>query len=201
MPDLSEQRTDHELLAAHVAGDPDAFAVIFQRHADRLWSVALRTAGCPEDASDALQDAMISAYRRAGSFRGDAAVTTWLHRIVVNACLDLHRKRRNRPSTTWIETLHDQVDDGEDPIVNRELRLELERALARLPEDQRAAIVLVDVEGYSVAETAQILDCPVGTVKSRCSRGRARLAEDLAQLRNYSETSSVQTEKPGGDRA
>src|SRR5258707_2315844 len=85
--------SDADLLRRHVAGDPDAFGELFLRHRDRLWAVAVRTLADPEEAADALQDAMISAFRRAGSFRGDSAVTTWLHRIVVNACLD--RLRRN----------------------------------------------------------------------------------------------------------
>mgnify|MGYP000998739669 FL=1 len=88
IPSTDVEPTDHELLQAHVEGDPEAFGVLFRRHRDRLWAVALRTMGNPDDAADGLQDGMISAYRRAGSFRGDAAVTTWLHRVVVNACLD-----------------------------------------------------------------------------------------------------------------
>ena len=81
---------DRELMALHVEGNPDAFGEIFRRHRDRLWAVALRTIGDPEEAADAVQDGLISAYRNASSYRGDAAVTTWLHRIVVNACLDRH---------------------------------------------------------------------------------------------------------------
>ncbi len=80
-----------------MAGDPDAFGRLFLRHRDRLWAVAIRTLGDPEEAADALQDAMISAFRRAGSFRGDSAVTTWLHRIVVNASLDRLRRKAARP--------------------------------------------------------------------------------------------------------
>ena len=89
---------DRALLAAHVAGDADAFAEIVRRHRDRLWAVALRTTGDREEASDAVQDALISAFRRAETFRGDAQVTTWLHRIVVNACLDRMRRRKTRPT-------------------------------------------------------------------------------------------------------
>ena len=189
--------TDAELLAAHVAGDADAFGELFTRHRDRLWAVALRTSGSPEDAADALQEAMIAAFRRAGSFRGDAAVTTWLHRIVVNACLDQHRRRKSRPTTTWIESLHEREYDRDD-VANRELQIELERALATLPDDQRAAIVLVDVEGYSVDETARILDCAPGTVKSRCSRGRARLAARLLEVRNPDGGGSVLPPRHGG---
>lgn len=190
-------RTDQALWDASVAGDADAFGELFTRHRDRLWAVALRTSGSPEDAADALQEAMIAAFRRAGSFRGDAAVTTWLHRIVVNACLDQHRRRKSRPTTTWIESLHEREYDRDD-VANRELQIELERALATLPDDQRAAIVLVDVEGYSVEETARILDCAPGTVKSRCSRGRARLAARLLEVRNPDGGGSVLPPRQGG---
>jgi RNA polymerase sigma-70 factor (ECF subfamily) len=191
--------TDHELLQAHVDGDPDAFAVLFRRHRDRLWAVALRTMGNPEDAADGLQDGMIAAYRRAGSFRGDAAVTTWLHRVVVNACLDRIRAAKVRRAGPLPEDLDDFGDRGSlltatteaaDPadlaVVQERRQLVLD-ALDQLPSDQKAALILVDMEGYPVAEVAQMLDCAVGTVKSRCSRGRARLATMLGVLR------------PGGD--
>lgn len=190
---MSEQ-SDAELLAAHCAGDPDAFAEIVRRHRDRLWAVALRTTGNPEEASDALQDALISAYRRADSFRGDSAVTTWLHRIVVNASLDRLRRRSVR---TWVplpdegagESPAALIDDSPraDPRAaaeSSETVREVRAALDTLPPDQRAAIVLVDLEGWSVEEAARVLECPTGTVKSRCFRGRAKLAERLAHLRN-----------------
>lgn len=180
--------TDAELLRAHVDGDPDAFATLFHRHRDRLWAVALRTTGNREDAADGLQDGLVAAYRRAGSFRGDAAVTTWLHRVVVNACLDRMRRRRARPTVPLPEEDAESgsrgLADPRDDLDAFELRMEIERALAALPDDQRAAIVLVDVEGWSVAEAAEALGVPEGTVKSRCSRGRARLAVALAGLRN-----------------
>ena len=186
--------TDAELLAAHCAGDPDAFTEIVRRHRDRLWAVALRTTGNPEEASDALQDALISAYRRADSFRGDSAVTTWLHRIVVNASLDRLRRRAVR---TWVPLPEEGAGEGSAKLVDdhrladpraaaetSETVREVRAALDTLPPDQRAAIVLVDLEGWSVEEAARMLDCPTGTVKSRCFRGRARLAERLAHLRN-----------------
>lgn len=180
---------DAQLLAAHVDGDPNAFDVLFQRHRDRLWAVALRTMCDPEEAADALQEAMIAAFRRAGGFRGDAQVTTWLHRIVVNACLD--RIRRNRVRRA--EPLPDDVDrelelaDGTDVtegLERDEVREQVLAALAQLGADQRAALVLVDVEGYSVEQAARMLGCATGTVKSRCSRGRGRLALLLAPLRD-----------------
>ncbi|GAB3966363.1 hypothetical protein GCM10027615_13490 [Plantactinospora veratri] len=92
------ERSDAELLRAHVDGDRDAFATLFHRHRDRLWAVALRTVSDREEAADALQDALLSAHRSAARFRGEAAVTTWLHRIVVNACLDRIRRRQAHPT-------------------------------------------------------------------------------------------------------
>ena len=183
---------DRELLAAHVAGQTGAFGELFGRHRDRLWAVALRTTGNPEDAADGLQDAMVSAYRRAASFRGDSAVTTWLHRVVVNACLDRLRAAKVRRTHPLPDDVDDHLGAGRSPgeapeqpdaaSVRAEERRAVLAALASLPAEQRAAVVLVDMEGYPVAEAARILDCPVGTVKSRCSRARARLAVVLAPL-------------------
>ncbi|HEU5418069.1 MAG TPA: RNA polymerase sigma factor SigM [Streptosporangiaceae bacterium] len=179
--------SDAELLHQHIAGDPDAFGIIFSRHRDRLWAVAIRTLGDPEEAADALQDAMISAFRRAGSFRGDSAVTTWLHRIVVNACLDRLRRRAARPATTGtdeqaLEALAGSRGRG-DPAADSDVSLDVMAALRMLPPDQQAALVLVDMLGYPVADAAQVLGVSAGTVKSRCSRGRARLLPHLTHLR------------------
>ena len=170
---------DAALLRAHVRGDPNAFGELVRRHRDRLWAVALRTLGDREEAADALQDALISAFRSADRFRGDAAVTTWLHRIVVNACLDRIRRRQARPSVPLADH-----EPGAVPAVDSDTALDVRAALARLPAEQRIAVVLVDVQGYSVAEAAAVLQVPEGTVKSRCARGRARLAALLGYLRN-----------------
>ena len=200
-PEKSGERSDADLLAAHVAGDPDAFGQLFARHRDRLWAVALRTMGNPEDAADGLQDGLIAAYRRAGSFRGEAQVTTWLHRVMVNACLDRLRAMRVRRADALPDDLEDRPDRGSvltsdprDPageVVADEQRRRVLGALAELPAEQRAALVLVDMEGYSVAEVAEMLDCAPGTVKSRCSRGRSRLASLLADLRPAPEGDSA----------
>jgi RNA polymerase sigma-70 factor, ECF subfamily len=172
---------DRALLAAHVAGDPDAFGELVRRHRDRLWAVALRTTGDREDAADALQEALVSAYRAAASYRGEAAVTTWLHRIVVNACLDALRRRTARRSVPLSDE-DVRLADPTDVLGDRETSLVVAQALDTLPPDQRAAIVLVDLQGHSVDEAARILDCATGTVKSRCSRGRARLAPLLRPM-------------------
>ncbi|WP_405714636.1 MULTISPECIES: RNA polymerase sigma factor SigM [unclassified Streptomyces] len=185
----SEPLSDSDLLARHVAGDPDAFGELVRRHRDRLWAVAIRTLGDREEAADAVQDALVSAFRAAHTFRGQSAVTTWLHRITVNACLDRVRKaatRRTAPvdDTERFEQLMEPHESAEAPAERQDLHRELLAALATLPAEQRAALVLVDMQGYPVAEAARILDVPTGTVKSRCARGRARLAPLLTHLRS-----------------
>jgi RNA polymerase sigma-70 factor (ECF subfamily) len=174
----SAPATDAELLAAHVDGDADAFGELVRRHRDRLWAVALRTLGDREEAADAVQEALLSAFRRADTFRGEAAVTTWLHRIVVNACLDRVRRRASRP-TTPLDDL-DPAAPGDGPAT-AEQRIDIARALATLPEGQRVALVLVDMQGLPVSQVAEIMGVAEGTVKSRCARGRSALAPLLRQ--------------------
>jgi RNA polymerase sigma-70 factor, ECF subfamily len=174
--DRDDGRDDATLLAAHVAGDADAFAVLVRRHRDRLWAVALRTMRDPGEAADALQDALLSAFRNAAGYRGDAAVTTWLHRVVVNACLDRMRRRAVRPAAPLGDT---DVPTGRDEHSALESRLVIQAALARLPDAQRVAIVLVDLQDLSVTEAAAFLGVAEGTIKSRCSRGRLALARLL----------------------
>ena len=173
LQDLTEL-PDRELLAAHCACDPDAFGELFRRHRDRMWAVALRTVRDPELAADAVQEAFLAAYRRADSFRGEAAVTTWLHRIVVNACLD--RLRRIKPTVELPDADLSVLADSHDHHAGVEVRLDVRRALDQLPEGQRMALILVDMHGMSVVEAASVLDVAEGTIKSRCARGRTAMA-------------------------
>jgi RNA polymerase sigma-70 factor (ECF subfamily) len=200
-PDDGE-RGDAELLQAHVAGDRDAFAALFHRHRDRLWAVALRTCADREEAADALQDALLSAHRAAARFRGEAAVTTWLHRIVVNACLDRIRRRQAHPTVPLPDSTRptgaSRWAGGVEPAApatDHDTTLVVRQALAELPMEQRAALVLVDLQGYPVAEVAEILGVAEGTVKSRCARGRARLAVLLGHLRS---DGARRSPEPGG---
>ena len=200
--------SDAILLRRHADGDPDAFGALFKRHSGRLWAVALRVTCDPDDAADALQDAMISAFRRAADFRGDSAVTTWLHRIVVNASLDLLRRRSAR-SVGWSGDPDElpvpeprQVLDGPS---GTDTRLDVDAALRLLPPPQRAALVLVDMLGYSVADASAILGISEGTVKSRCARGRTKLLPHLSHLRgnhprerNQPAADGVSVEQGGG---
>ncbi|WP_406393682.1 RNA polymerase sigma factor SigM [Streptomyces sp. NBC_00887] len=183
--------SDQDLLAQHVAGEPYAFGELVRRHRDRLWAVALRTLGDREEAADAVQDALISAFRAAHTFRGQSAVTTWLHRITVNACLDRARKAASRKTAPVddaerLDQLLEPHESAEAPAERQDLHRELLAALSTLPTEQRAALVLVDMQAYPVAEAARILDVPTGTVKSRCARGRARLLPLLTHLRSNS---------------
>lgn len=174
MADL-EGADDRALMARHVAGDADAFGELFRRHRDRLWAVAVRTTGDRELAADCVQEGFINAFRRAESYRGDAAVSTWLHRIVVNACLD--RLRRERDVLRRAGDAADiDVIDTHDRHDEAETGLDVRAALARLPEHHRVVLVLVDMHGMPVADAAETLGVAVGTVKSRCARGRTALA-------------------------
>jgi RNA polymerase sigma-70 factor, ECF subfamily len=200
--------SDLTLLRRHADGDVDAFGLLFTRHKDRLWAVALRIACNPDDAADALQEAMISAFRRASDFRGESAVTTWLHRIVVNASLDLLRRRGTR-TVSWSgdpdELPIPEASRGVDSASRTDSRLDVDAALGMLPPPQRASLVLVDMLGYSVADAAAILGVSEGTVKSRCARGRMKLLPYLSHLRtdyprkgNQPLADGVSSEQGGG---
>jgi RNA polymerase sigma-70 factor, ECF subfamily len=164
---------DRELLSTHCAGDPDAFGELFRRHRDQMWALAVRITRDPELAADAVQEAFIAAFRGADSFRGEAAVTTWLHRIVVNSCLD--RLRRIKPVAHLPDADLSVLPDPRDHHHSVDVRLDIRAALDQLPEGQRMALVLVDMHGLPVAEAASILNIAEGTVKSRCARGRAAM--------------------------
>jgi RNA polymerase sigma-70 factor (ECF subfamily) len=198
-----QQPSDSELLRRHVAGDNEAFGELFRRHRDRLWAVALRTVCDPEEAADALQDAMVSAFRRAADFRGDAAVTTWLHRIVVNASLDRLRRRAARPTTSGgsEEAFEALATRDDDPARASDTRLDIDAALRILPPPQRAALVVVDMLGFSIDDAAAVLGISPGTVKSRCARARARLLPHVAHLRAGGNRSASESVSPaqGGD--
>lgn len=183
---FGREDSDAELLAAHVAGHRYAFNELFLRHHRQLYRLARLTSHTPEDAADALQEAMLSAHRNAGSFRYDAAVGSWLHRIVVNACLDRLRRAKAQP-TIPLEDVY--------PVADRTAQIEtailVQRALMRLPIEQRATVVAVDMQGYSIADAAVLLGVPEGTIKSRCARGRSRLAGLLGYLNTDAESRSA----------
>lgn len=180
---MAEPERDEDLVRRFLAGDTSAFGVLVERHQTRVYNVCLRILGDPDDARDASQDAFVSALRRLGQFRGDAAFTTWLHRVAVNACYDVLRARRRRP---LLQVAHGEVEadleprtpspDHADRIAGS---IDAAAALARVPEEFRVALVLADVQDLPYEQIGRILDVPVGTVKSRVHRGRLALAKAL----------------------
>ncbi|GAB11715.1 RNA polymerase ECF-type sigma factor SigM [Gordonia araii NBRC 100433] len=177
-----EHFSDAQLLEAHVNGHRRAFTLLVRRHHDRMAAVAYRTMNDPQEVPDALQDAWTKAHEMAAQFRADSQVSSWLHRIVVNACLDRMRRSRVR-GAKLVPEFDAQLADPCDRTRDVDLAISINRAMRLLPEDQRRAILLVDVEGYSVAETAELLGVATGTIKSRCARGRLRLSVMLRSLR------------------
>src|SRR5438045_1062825 len=157
-PQPRDPRDDGALLRAHAAGDGDAFAELVRRHRDRRWAVALRTLGDREEAADALQDALISAYRSAHRFRGDSAVTTWLHRIVVNACLDRARRRGARPARGADLARPPDCPAGRRATAERAQVVELVRTA---PAGGRAHEVLAAAQPRLDAALAGLADEPI----------------------------------------
>lgn len=179
---MTDPGSDGALVRRFLDGDAAAFGTLVERHQARVYNVCLRILGDPDSARDAAQETFVSALRKLRGFRGDAAFTTWLHRVAVNACYDELRRQRRRPM------LHVAADDDRtrepgpptpDPADEVAGTLDVAAALARVPEDFRVALVLADVQDLPYEEIARILDTPVGTVKSRVHRGRIALAREL----------------------
>jgi RNA polymerase sigma-70 factor (ECF subfamily) len=169
---------DAVLVRRVVDGDQGAFTELVQRHEGRVFAVALRMLGREEDALDAAQDAFLTVFRKAGQFRGESAFTTWLHRITVNACYDILRKRARQPLLRAVGDDEREAEPGppaEDHAAAVAGGIDAERALAEVPEDFRAVLILADVHDLAYDEIATILEIPTGTVKSRLHRGRAAL--------------------------
>ena len=180
---MIEPPADDELVRRSLAGDPAAFPELMQRHQHRVFSVCLRVLGDREDAADAVQDAFLSALRKLGQFRGDALFTTWLHRIAVNACYDILRKRRRQPMLHLAEDPDGPEREEGEPVLDHAEEvagtLDAAAALVHVPEEFRVALVLADVQDMPYEEIARVLDVPIGTVKSRVHRGRLALARAM----------------------
>jgi RNA polymerase sigma-70 factor (ECF subfamily) len=177
---------DLELAARLKAGDLKAFEDAYRQHGTRLYNVALRMLGQPADAEDALQEIFLQAFRKAGSFKGEASLGTWLYRLAMNLCLDRLRsrtakddRRTDRLDGTEVIEPHAH-EDGAALAVSR---VDLERAIARLPDGYRAAFVLHDVEGFEHREVGTILGISEGTSKSQVHKARLKLRQLLAPTR------------------
>ena len=178
------------LVARSREGDLTAFNALVAAHQDGVYNLCLRMLASPQAAEDATQEVFLAAYRNIQRFRG-GVFRAWLLRIAANACTDELRRRRRRPqisldaddSAGSAFDLPDTSSSPEEWALRREMVSHIQAALMRLPTDQRAAVVLRDVQGLSYEETAEILDVSLGTVKSRLSRGRARLRGFLLEER------------------
>ena len=175
------ERADEQLLQDAANGDQGAFTTLMRRHEDKIFALAMRMTGDRADALDATQDTFISAFRQAGKFRGDSQFSTWLYRVGVNACNDLLRKRSRTPRPSSDEMPIGEPAGGPGVAEGAALRIDLSRALALLPDDYREAVALHDLGGVPYEDIAQMTGVAIGTVKSRISRGRRRLAEILEQ--------------------
>lgn len=171
------EETDDELIRRHLSGDRAAFGALVERHQRRVYNLAYRMVGRPEDAADATQDAFVRCMQKLEGFKGISSFTTWMHRVTVNTCYDLLRKRsreipvdeEERPETA---APGDVADESATAI-------DVQRALLKVPEEFRAVLVLHDVQGVPYEAIAEALGVPLGTVKSRLHRGRVSLAKAL----------------------
>jgi RNA polymerase sigma-70 factor (ECF subfamily) len=173
---------DDVLVRRIVDGDQGAFTELVRRHEGRVFAVAMRMLGREEDALDAAQDAFLTVYRKAEQFRGESAFTTWLHRITVNACYDILRKKARQPLLRAVGDDEREAEPGppvEDHAAAVAGGIDVERALREIPDDFRAVLILADVHDLSYEEIATILEIPTGTVKSRLHRGRAALGRAM----------------------
>ena len=179
---MTEPERDDELVRRFRAGEADAFTALVQRHQQRVYSLCVRVLGDTDAAADVAQDTFLTVLRKIDGFRGEAAFTTWLHRVAVNACYDELRRKQRRPM------LHVAADDGREhepgpPVPDHADEVAGARdaawALTRIPEEFRVALVLADVHDMAYEQIAQVLDVPIGTVKSRVHRGRLALGKAM----------------------
>ncbi|MBA3296593.1 MAG: RNA polymerase sigma factor [Acidobacteria bacterium] len=182
-PVLAGRAADLALVERCRKGDLAAFEEIYRAHAGRLYSLAWRMLGNPADAEDLLQEIFLSAHRKLDGFRGESALGTWLYRLATNQCLD-HLRSRTAKSKQVTDTIEDDLslsDTGSRSIADRAVaKVDLERAIALLPEGARAAFVLHDVDGMEHREVAAALGIAEGTSKSQVHKARLRLRTLLA---------------------
>jgi RNA polymerase sigma-70 factor, ECF subfamily len=178
---MSEEgrQVDTELVARCRAGDLSAFEDLYRQHATRLYNLAYRMVGNPDDADDLLQEVFLTAYRKLDTFRGASALGTWLYRLAMNVCLDRLRSKASRQ-----ESVTDELDEGlghASPGLSQVTKMDLERAIASLPEGSRAAFLLHDVEGFDHMEVGRILGIAEGTSKSQVHKAPLRIREYLGK--------------------
>jgi len=181
---------DSELIKWSKKGDLDSFNRLVESYQKAVYNLALRMLSDRQAAEDASQEAFFSAWRGIGDFRG-GNFKAWMLRITANVCRDHLRKRKRNPTSSLEELsmefeLSNSTESPEDYALRLEVRTQIQRGLASLPSEQRLAVVLSDIQGLSYEEIAQVMGCSLGTVRSRLSRGRARLRDYLVQKGTFS---------------
>src|SRR5262245_15622021 len=181
--------TDEELVARAVGGDADSFNELIRRWERPIYALAYRQIGREEDARDVCQETFLRAYRALPGFRGQAKFSSWLYRIALNLCRDWIRRERRTPVVQAPEDVdlielaaeREPSESIEDRVARHDLSRAVERALALLPEEQRTAIVLKEYQGLTFQEIADMVGCPLSTVKTRLYQGLAVLRRELAR--------------------
>ena len=192
-----DMRSDEELMHDYLAGEKNAIAILLERRRDWMWSVARKTVRDTAIAEDAVQEAMTAVFRKAHTFRSESKVTTWMYMIVQNACIDLLRKESIRPQLT--ESDEAGIQESTSFADQSDTKVIITQALTTLPDDQRLALTMTIIEGYTTAEAAEIAGVAQGTIKSRCARGKEALAAYLGEREfgNQSPRPNVKEEKGG----
>jgi len=202
---VSEAASESQLIARAQQGDEEAFAALFQLHKRRVFSLCLRMTGDMAEAEDLAQDSFMQLFRKIGTFRGESAFSTWLHRLVVNVVL-MHLRKKGIQKVSL-----DETDNSQDEPVKREYgdddrwllgsidRITLTSAIEQLPHGYKTIFILHDVEGYEHNEIAQIMNCSVGNSKSQLHKARLKLREILRLERGQSVASEPLTRLAKGE--
>lgn len=198
---------DKHIVAQARRGDLSAFEELVTRYEKRVYAIALRSSGSPEDAADITQEVFLKAWRSMESFRGDSGFSTWLFRITMNLCVDHARHRQTQPQTQPLvqgeeddeRPIPDTAPTPEEHLENSELGRELAAALDEVSDEHRRIVLLRDVSGMSYTEIAEVLEISEGTVKSRLSRARIALRKILLKRGNLFHLSPSKDTKGGED--
>jgi RNA polymerase sigma-70 factor (ECF subfamily) len=185
----SMTRSDEELVARSIGGDPDSFNQLVLRWERPIYALAYRVIGREEDARDVCQETFLRAFRALNGFRGQAKFSSWLYRIALNLCRDWVRRERRTPvvqapddlDALELSAVREPTTSIDDLVARRELTRIVEHAMARLPEDQRTAIILKEYHELTFQEIADLVGCPLSTVKTRLYQGLAVLRRELAK--------------------
>ncbi len=191
--------TDEELVSRSMGGDPESFNQLIRRWERPIYALAYRTIGREDDARDVVQETFLRAFRGLSGFKGQAKFSSWLYRITLNLCRDWMRRQRRTPVIATPDGVDlvelagesETVESADAAVVRKDLSRAVARAMTALPEEQRAAIVLKEYHDLTFQEIADLLGCPLSTVKTRLYQGLAVLRKELERSGIHSGTRTV----------